>query len=244
MTALVRSELLLLRTTRSTWVLLAAGLILTLAWAAAVLGNVGGIGAATPGSAQMRADLLGAIGIGLYPVLLLGVLTVTGEFHHRTVTTTFLLAPHRWRVLAAKAAAAALAGPLVVVPFLAIVWILGMLAGAVDSGVDAGLLALTGRSMLVAACWAVLGVAVGAAVRNQTVAVLVPLAWFLLIETLVPSYGLDALVPWLPGGATTALAGGQLAGGLPAWAALLVLVAYALALLVPSGRAVARRDIT
>lgn len=244
MTALVRTELLRLRTTRSTWALLAVGLILTLAWAAAILGNIGGIGAATPGSSQMSADLLGTTGIGLFPVLLLGVVAVTGEFHHRTATTTFLVTPHRSRVLAAKAAAGALAGPVVMIVLLATVWTLGVLAGAIDPAVDAALLALTGRSVLVAACWAVLGVAVGAAVRNQTLAVLVPLAWFLLIETLLPAYGLQALVPWLPGGATTALVGGPVAGALPAWAALLVLLAYALALLVPGSRAIARRDIT
>jgi ABC-2 type transport system permease protein len=244
MTALVRTELLRLRTTRSTWVLVATGLILTLAWAAAVLGNVGGIGASAAGSDQMRADLLGATGIGLYPVLLLGVVSVTGEFHHRTMTPTFLVTPHRWRVLTAKAAAGALAGALAVVALLTTVWTLGVLADAIDPAVDAGLLALTGRSMLVAACWALLGVGVGTVVRNQTVAVLVPLAWFLLIETMMPAYGLDALMPWLPGGATTALAGGRLAGALPAWAALVALLAYALTLLVVGGRAIARRDIT
>jgi ABC-2 type transport system permease protein len=244
MTALVRTELLRLRTTRSTWVLVATGLILTLAWAAVVLGNVGGIGASAAGSDQMRADLLGATGIGLYPVLLLGVVSVTGEFHHRTVTPTFLVTPQRWRVLTAKAAAGALAGALVVVALLAGVWTLGVLANAIDPAADAGLFALTGRSMLVAACWALLGVGVGTVVRNQTVAVLVPLAWFLLVETMMRAYGLDALMPWLPGGATTALAGGRLAGALPAWAALVVLLAYALTLLVVGGRAIARRDIT
>jgi ABC-type transport system involved in multi-copper enzyme maturation permease subunit len=244
MTALVRTELLRLRTTRSTWILVATGLILTLAWAAAVLGNVGGIGASAAGSDQMRADLLGATGIGLYPVLLLGVVSVTGEFHHRTMTPTFLVTPHRWRVLTAKAAAGALAGALVVVALLAGVWTLGVLANAIDPAADAGLFALTGRPVLVAACWALLGVGVGTVVRNQTVAVLVPLAWFLLIETMMPAYGLDALMPWLPGGATTALAGGRLAGALPAWAALVALLAYALTLLVVGGRAIARRDIT
>jgi ABC-2 type transport system permease protein len=244
MTALVRTELVRLRTTRSAWGLLTAGLILALGWAAAVLGNVGGIGASAAGSAQLRADLLGATGIGLFPVLLLGVVTVTGEFHHRTATATFLVTPHRWRVLVAKAVACAIAGLLVMAGLLATVWTVGVLAGAVDPSADVALAALAGRSMLVAACWALLGVAVGAAVRNQTLAVLVPLVWFLLIETLIPSYGLDALVPYLPGGVTAALAGLGTADGLPVWAALLVLLAYVLALLVPSGRAIARRDIT
>jgi ABC-2 type transport system permease protein len=243
-TALIRTELLRLRTTRSTWVLLTIGLILALGWEAAILGNIGDIGAAARGSVQMRADLLGASGIGLFPVLLLGVVTVTGEFHHRTATPTFLVTPRRSRVLAAKAVACTITGPLVLVVLFAATWTVGVLAGAIDPTMDTALLAMTGRSMLVAACWALLGVGVGAAVRNQTVAVLVPLVWFLLIETLIPAYGLDKLIPWSPGGATTALTGGRFAGALPAWAALLVLVGYGLALLVPAGRAIARRDIT
>jgi hypothetical protein len=243
-TALIRSELLRLRTTRSTWALLAVGLVLTLGWAAGVLANIGGIGAAARGSVQMRADLLGATGVGLFPVLLLGVVAVTGEFHHHTVTPTFLVTPRRWRVLAAKAAACTLVGPLVAVMLLAMTWTVGVLAAAIDPTMDTALLATIGRSMLVAACWALLGVGVGAAVRNQTVAVLVPLVWFLLIETLIPAYGLAMLVPWSPGGATIALTGGRFAGVLPAWAALLLLVGYALALLIPGGRIIARRDIT
>jgi hypothetical protein len=243
-TALIRTELLRLRTTRSNWVLLTIGLILALGWEAAILGNVGDIGAAARGSVQMRADLLGASGIGLFPVLLLGVVAVTGEFHHRTVTFTFLVTPRRSRVLAAKAVACAITGPLVLVLLFAVTWTVGVLAGAIDPTMDTALLAMTGRSMLVAACWALLGVGVGAAVRNQTVAVLVPLVWFLLIETLIPAYGLDRLIPWSPGGATTALTGGRFAGALPTWAALLVLVGYGLALLVVGGRAIGRRDIT
>ena len=244
MTTLIRTELLRLRTTRSTWVLLALGLVLTLGWMAAVLGNIGGIGTAARGSDQLRADLMGASSIGLFPVLLLGVVAVTGEFHHHTVTPTFLVTPHRWRVLAAKAVACALTGPLVLVVFLVATWTVGVVTDAINPTMDTTLLAMTGRSMLVAACWALLGVGVGAAVRNQTVAVLVPLVWFLLIEMLIPAYGLNMLIPWSPGGATIALAGGRFAGALPAWAALLVLVGYGLALLVPGGRAIARRDIS
>ncbi len=244
MTALIRTELLRLRTTRATWGLLVTGLVLALGWAAAVLGNVGGVGAAARGSVELREALLGGAGLGLFPVLLLGVVAVTGEFHHRTATATFLVTPHRWRVLAAKAAAGAVVGPLAAVVFLAAAWTLGVLAGGVDPAPDGALLELTARSMLVAACWALLGVAVGTVVPNQTLAVVLPLGWFLLVETLVPAYSLDRLVPWLPGGATTALSGGQLAGALPAWAALLVLLGYVLALLVPGTRRIARRDIT
>jgi len=244
MTALARSELLRLRTTRSTWGLIGIGLVLTLGWTVATLTGVGGVGAPARGSEELRNAVLGAAGLGLFPILLLGVVAVTGEFHHATVTSTFLVTPVRWRVFVAKAVACVLAAPPVMAVFLAAAWTSAVVAGAVDAAPDARLLEVAARSALVAACWALLGVAVGAAVRNQTLAVLLPLVWLLVVETLIPAYGLNRLVPWLPGGATTALSGGRFPGALPAWAALLVLMAYVLALLVPGVRAISRRDIT
>lgn len=244
MTALIRSELLRLRTTRATWGLLAAALVLTLGREAMVLAGIGGIDAPARGSAEMRDALLGSTGLGLLAVLLLGVVVATSEFHHATVTSTFLATPRRWRVLAAKAAACALVAPPVAVLLLVVAWITGVLAGAVDTTVVTQMWSSAATSMVIAACWALLGFGVGVAIRNLTVAVIVPLVWFLVIETLVPAYGLSRLLPWLPGGATTAAGGGHFPGALPAWAAFLVLVAYVLALVVPGARAIARRDIT
>jgi hypothetical protein len=244
MTAPIRTELLRLRSTRATWGLLLAALLLTVAGVAAVLTGVGGVGAAPRGSLQLRDELLGATGLGLFPVLLLGVVAVTGEFQHRTVTPTFLVTPDRWRVLAAKAAALAVTGPLVALVLLTLAYAVGVAAGAVPVSLDGGLLDVAARSMLVSALWGQLGVAVGAVVRNQTAATILPLLWLLVIERLLPAYGLTRLVPWLPGGATEALSTAPPPGALPVWAALLVLAAYVLALLVPGAAAIARRDIT
>jgi ABC-2 type transport system permease protein len=244
MIALIRTELLRLRTTRGTWGLLAIALVLTLGWTVAVLAGMGGAGAPARGSTEMRNAVLSAAGVGIYPLLILGVVAVTSEFHHGTVTPTFLVTPNRWRVLAAKAVACVLVAPLVVVVLLAVAWTAGVLAGAIPPTFRTDLLGLIARSMLVCACWALLGVGVGAAVRNQTIAVIVPLVWLLGVETLIPPYGLIWLVPWLPGGVSAALSGAQFAGALPLWAALLVLVAYAVVLLLPSARSIARRDIT
>jgi ABC-2 type transport system permease protein len=244
MTALIRTELLRLRTTRATWGLLAAAVLLIAAGSAAVLTGVGGVGGAPRGSVQLRDDLLSVSGIGLFPVLLLGVVAITGEFHHRTATSTFLVTPDRRRVLAAKAAVAALIGPVVALGLLALAYAIGAVAGAVDVTLDGRLAEVAARSMVVAALWAVLGVAVGTAVRQQTAAVVLPLLWLLVVEQLLPAYHLTGLLPWLPGGATGALAGIPAPGALPFWAALLVLTGYVLALLVPGARAIVRRDIT
>ncbi len=244
MTALIRTELLRLRTTRATWGLLSCALALAVAGVAAVLAGVGGAGAAARGSVQLRDELLAATGLGLFPVLLLGVTAVTGEFHHRTVTPTFLVAPARRRVLVAKAAAVALAGPPVILVLLTVAYAIGAVAGALPVRLDGGLLEVAARSMLVSAIWGLLGVAVGAVVRNQTAAMILPLLWLLVIEGLLPAYGLSDLVRWLPGGATEALSGAPPAGALPVWAALPVLAGYVLVLLVPGAAAIARRDIT
>lgn len=47
---------------------------------------------------------------GLLFVLLLGIVVITSEFQHQTVTTTFLTTPHRSAVIIAKFVASALAG--------------------------------------------------------------------------------------------------------------------------------------
>ena len=49
---------------------------------------------------------------------------------------------------------------------------------------------------------------------------------------------------WLPGGVSAALGGSRDPGALPFWAALLMFLAYVLALLGPGTRSIAVRDIT
>jgi ABC-2 type transport system permease protein len=65
------------------------------------------------------------------------------------------------------------------------------------------LLATIGAALLVMAAYAVIGVAVGALVRNQIIAVVGVLVWMLVVEQIVvPRY--PAVGRWLPGGATYA----------------------------------------
>jgi hypothetical protein len=244
MTPLVQAELLRLRSTRSTWALLAAALILTLALAAMVLGDIGGIAGLPRGSVRLRDALLGAASLGTVPVVLVGVLSITTEFHHRTATATFLATPQRWRVLAAKTIACLLVTPPVAVVLMTAPLTLGVLSGAIDLTLDVDLARLGARAVLGFECWVLLGLGVGAAVRNQTIAVAVPLIWFCVIEQLLQSYGTSRLLPWLPGGASAALSGARFPGVLPVWGALLVFLAYVAALLVPGARAVTTRDIT
>ena len=245
MTALVRAELRQLRSTRATWALLAVALLLCLVMTAIVLARVGGIDAPPRGSTALRDMVLGASGAGMLPVLLLGVLAVSGEFHHRTATSAFLAVPDRRRLVAAKAVAYALLAPVVAVGLMIVPLTIGTLSGAIEMIFDEQFAQLLGGIPLMFACWALLGVGFGATVGNQTVAVVVPLVWFGVVETLVPSYPtLQWLHPWLPGALTDAIGGGDSPGALPALAALVVLLAYTLVLLVAGAHRIVRLDVT
>jgi len=245
MTALVRAELRQLRSTRATWALLGVALLLCLTMTAIVLARVGGIDAPPRGSTELRDMLLGTSGAGMLPVLVLSVLTVTGEFHHRTATSAFLAVPDRRRLVAAKAVACAVLAPVVALGLMIVPPTVGALSGAIELTFDERFAQLLGGVPLMFACWAMLGVALGAVIRNQTVAVVVPLLWFGVVETLVPAYpALQWLHPWLPGGLTDAMGGGDSPGALPALAALLVFLAYTVVLLLAGTRRIVRLDVT
>lgn len=89
-----------------------------------------------------------------------------------------------------------------------------------------------------------LGVAVGAVVRNQTSAIVISLAWVLLVESLLVSL-LPEFGRWLPGGAASALTSTAVQTGdfLPMWAAALVLGVYVVGFSVAGARAVDQRDV-
>ena len=245
MTALLRAEIRQLRSTRATWALLAVALLLCLTVTAIVLARAGGIDAPPRGSTQLRDMLLGASGASMLPVLLLGVVAVTGEFHHRTATSAFLAVPNRRRVVAAKAIACALLALVVAVGLMIVPLTIGTLSGAIELTLDERFARLLGGELLMFACWALLGVGVGAVIRNQTAAVVVPLLWFGIVETFLPSYpALLWLHPWLPGALTGAIGGDDSPGALSAWAALVVFLAYAFLLLLVGTRRIARLDVT
>ena len=244
MTGPVVAELYRLRTTRSIWVLLGVAMILTLGTAALLLGDVGLVDMPARGTTELRDAVLGSVGPALFPLLVLGVLAVTGEFHHHTVTSTFLVTSDRRKVIAAKAAASAIVAATVTVVLLAVAFSSGLFAGAFEATVDGDLAKVVVTTLLVSVLWALLGVGVGSVVHNQTIAVVVTMLWFLVVEMLFKTYGLIWLQPWLPGGATSALSGARFPGSLPVWAASLVLLAYGAALVLAGTRAIVRSDIT
>ncbi len=249
MIQLIGAELLKLRTTRAVSGLLIATVAFTAAITAVSILTAGMDQTFSLETREGIRSVVGAPGWSLSIfVLLLGILGMAGEYRHNTITQTFLATPDRARVVAAKLVTHALAG-LAFAVFavtaglsLALPWLAlkGVDVSAADdiAPVVAGLL-------MVSPLYAVLGVAVGALLRNQVAAVIVALAWGQIVEGvfvgLLPEVG-----KWLPGGGAQALGSVPNPGGdlLPAWGGGLLFAAYALVLVLIGARVVVRRDVT
>jgi hypothetical protein len=251
MSNLVRSELLKLKTVATTEWLLAAMVLLSVLDVGLIVLTAGPSGSLHLDDPDLLARSLGGAAAGEVIVLVLGILVLSQEFRFGTATATFLATPRRASVLAAKAAAVAIIGAAfgaassVAVLGLAVTLIRAR--GGVliwDRDVVEVLLAV----VFVMGAFAVLGLALATVIRNHIAAIVGAVAWLFVVEQLLlglyPSIG-----RWTPGGATAgALQLGRVATTrgalLPAWAAGLVLVAYAVALLLIGGRRIIRADIT
>ncbi len=266
MKAVVVSELRKVTST-SLWWILAAAIAVYMAFMAGVLGLSFGIPVEEGGMGGTVDDLSTALAVygvaaslGYVFPLVLGALSLTGEFRHRTITPTFLAEPRRWRVLAAKMGVQGVFGALY-----------GLVGTAAAVAAGAAGLALSdtptmlgepevwgalARTVLALALWGMIGVGFGAIIPNQVASIVVILAFTQLVEPLL-RVGLSAwdvtesVASYLPGGASDALVGASVyslaAGGgglLPAWGGGLVLAAYA-ALFAGIGAATTlRRDVT
>lgn len=248
MLALIRAELLKLRTIRSTWWLLAGLALWVAATAAMMMGLI-----SMPGGPLDAGDIgmkiaMSSAGVATLFTLLIGVLAATGEFHHNTATVTFLITPGRAKVLLAKVGAVTLLGLgsavlatavtlAVTVPWLsALGFDIGIFGGAV-----AGVLAGSAASTVL---FGLLGVGIGAAIRNQVGAVIAALVFVIGVEGALSIF-LPNVAKWLPSTAGDALAGQQdiLVAALPVWGGALVLIGWAAAAIAAGTVLVKTRDL-
>ena len=268
MTRLVRVELLKLRTVR-----LPAGLLITAAGLTALFATVeasqAGRASSSIGSLASGPGLSAVTTVTGWALLLAAVLGVTissGEFRYGTATLTYLAAPSRVRVLAAKAIAAGCAGAL-----------FGLVAGVIATGT--GLAFTVGRGYRVtlgagvlaghvagavvgAALLAALGAGLGSLVRSQLAGIVGVFVWGLVIESVLGGV-FPSIHPYLPYTAATTLAGVTLGAGpggfrvavkthsaaavpvpLPFAAATALVAGVAVAICVVAARTTVRRDVT
>lgn len=240
----VRTELLALATVRAPW-LLAAAAVSTAGWLSASAVLTAGRGPApSVGTAGAALAVVSAPGRAAAAAVVLGVLAVTGEFRHATIGGRLLAAPSRGRLLTAQAVAAAVVAA--AIGLVAVVVALAVGARTLSPDVINADLVARGAGLVAAyPAYAALGVGIGALLSDlQALAVALPVAWLLGLESVVVVAIAPAAGPWALTGATAALGhDGDLAPLLPAWAGGCLLVAYAAIALVAGAARLVRRDI-
>jgi ABC-2 type transport system permease protein len=145
--------------------------------------------------------------------LIVGLLSVTTEFRHETIGRTFQLTPSRTRVVTTKMLVGAAYGIAFFVLGLVVVGVLLLVSGAeLDVGEET--LRSVWQGPVGLALMAVFGVAVGALLRSQVVAVALMLIYVFVIESLFVQF-LPGVGRWLPFQALNAMfVSEELTGGM------------------------------
>lgn len=240
MSALVRGELIKLRTTRTALGFALSALLLVLA--VVLITTLAG----DPTTLSDKRDAVNFGGALSAVLLIFGVVGASSEYRHRTLAPALLIAPDRGRLTLARVAAYAVAALLVGVLMLVVAFAIGipLLEGTKGPDLGAGdWLRAGGGGLLVSVLDAILGVGIGVLVRNQVAGVVGSLCWFFVVEPLIPLISDDA-AHFTIGQASSAVGGATNGGVLAFGPAVAVLVAWA-ALFVAAGVLVdRRRDVT
>jgi ABC-2 type transport system permease protein len=244
--AAISSELRKIITIRSPWLLLAAGPLIVVA---GVTGLVESGGNLRDPATQSQA--LSHVGLAAVVTLIFGIMAVSGEYRHGTITDTCLSFPGRRSVIAAKLAVYGLVGAAA-----------GLVSAAAAVAVTAAWWTAKGGSFHLSAgdAWltlgggvaanlglAIVGVGLGALIRSPVGAVAAALAWIAVVEGSVAQLVGAEAARWLPLRASEALDRSSLLGAahvLPQWAGELVLLGYAVVLAGAALITTLRRDVT
>jgi len=205
MIRLINAEFLKLRTTQVWfWLLLAAVAI-------SALTVIGPIASGNVKNQFDVAQMFGNAGVAYIVLFVMGVLGVTTEFRYQTITPTVLLTPSRWAIVTAKMITYALLGVA-----YSIICVLVQLAIAVPwlSAKDVhyslgreGVPHAIAGVFVVLALFGIVGLGVGALVRNQIVAVSVGVIFLIVLENILQAIpGVRHAYPYMPGAAARSIA--------------------------------------
>ncbi|GAA2603502.1 ABC transporter permease [Actinomadura fulvescens] len=259
MIQLVRAELLKIRSTRM-WIGMLVlsvgfallGLVFLIALAGTDFDGESGIPPVTDPD-TVRAFYANASS-GVLFMMILGVMGITGEYRHQTITQAFLATPRRGRVLAAKLVSYFLFGLVfglaTVLVTVAVAWPALAIKGGSTSLLAHDVPTILGGTVLAMGLYALVGLGLGALIRNQIAAIIVAVAWVQLVEAIL-TFAVPDVGKWLPAGAVRAIThttGGFGGPGdlptLPAWGGVLVLLGYGFAFAAIATATTIRRDIT
>lgn len=247
MSALYASELLKLRTLRSSW----GFVVVTLLFAGLVTaGNIGG------SPERERLDPALQFGLALdvaFPTsilaLIFGIVLVTNEFRHGTIARTLLATPRRWRFVVVKLAAGASVGASLILLALALTFVISVIwLAALDVPLELGEWGDGAWRALVAAVLAgVFGVAIGGAVHSQVAALVGVLVWMFVLEpicwVLLELVDVGGVADYLPAAALGGAVDSE--GGGPSWIrSVAVASCWAAAAALLAVARTSRKDIT
>ena len=249
MTALIRSEVRKLSSTQVWFWLLLASLALT------ALGVIGQLAGSTDAELadNVRAVFTAAAGADI-AVFVLGILAVTTEFRYQTITPTVLATPSRWRLITAKLITYVVVGAIYAVACIVLSLAIG-LPWLSARNIDVSLGDYVGAMAAVFAVvtlYGLVGMGLGALMKNQIVAVSVGLLVLLVLQNLVVIIpGVKYAYPYLPAGAAAAITVAKQSDRvindvhlLPVWGGVVVLVVWGVGLAVLGAGITMRRDIT
>ena len=238
MISLIGAELRKLTTTRGTYVLVAAAVVVSI------------VTVADPGHSARtfqkpfdeQTFLFFTSLLTRVLILIMGIRVVTDEFRYGTILPSLLFTPGRSRLLVAKSVTAAMVGALMAgAAWAAMTAGASVLASSVGTTLRLGTEAWRSLGGMVGAgaLWGVVGVGLGALIRSQVVAIVGGLIWFMGAEDIVRGWLGDAGM-YLPGQAGFAMSLAPSMRALILGTALLLGYAAAAAL---SGALAMRRDV-
>lgn len=205
MVRLIRAEFLKLRTTQVWFWLLLGSAAITALFIIAQLASKNGVK-----DSSDIPDLFTSPSQAYLAVFVLGVLGVTTEFRYQTITPTVLQTPSRWAIVTAKMITYAIVGALyalvcvVVELAIAVPWLGGKNID-VDFGNSDVIHALVGIFAVVA-LFGIVGLGVGALLKNQIVAVVVGILFLAVLENLLVIIpGVKHAYPYMPGASAAAI---------------------------------------
>ena len=250
MIRLVRAEWTKLFTTKVWLGLLLGACLLVGGFAALLTGFAGNADSGIPpvGTEGFEEVALAQATNATVLALILGIIGMTQEYRHRTATPTFLAEPRRWRVVVAKLIAYAIAA----VPFAVVAVAVNVLVVSVYAGARGAAPSLTGHnaevlstSGLALVIYALIGVGIGALLRNQVGAIVGALVYLFVVEPVIRSIpATSGAYKWMPGGGLEAMTatfqGPDLLG---AWEGGLLLVGYGLLAALLGTLFAVRRDV-
>ncbi|HEV3479364.1 MAG TPA: hypothetical protein VG144_07930 [Gaiellaceae bacterium] len=177
---LLVAELLKVRTAPRTAVGLTLGLLALVGLGAAATASEAG---GDDRGATVGWDLLEVVSIAAIFTLIFGILVVTWEYRHGTITQTYLATPKRERVVGVKLVVAFMLGATLAAVAIAVVLVVARFWLSYE--LEQGHWELAGRTVLGAALWGVLGAGLGALLQSQIGAIISAFVWFLVAEPLL-----------------------------------------------------------